>query len=192
MEAEKRGRIFISYGHDFTAEAVKFAATLTEAGYDVWIDYEGITPGADWRERITEAIISCDYFVALLSKYGLREGGVCLDELAIAVSRNRTNIRPIAVERGVEGLVPPSVAAIQFFDMSEWREVARDRFDDWYAERRAPSSTTACSAPRSMKKTELHQISPALSRGVFAGKVRHRQRVPQARLAGCENQCLAG
>lgn len=135
MEAEKRGRIFISYGHDFTAEAVKFAATLTEAGYDVWIDYEGITPGADWRERITEAIISCDYFVALLSKYGLREGGVCLDELAIAVSRNRTNIRPIAVERGVEGLVPPSVAAIQFFDMSEWREVARDRFDDWYAEK---------------------------------------------------------
>lgn len=135
MEAEKRGKVFISYGHDFVAGAKRFASTLTDAGFDVWIDYEGITPGADWREKITEAIISCDYFVALLSKYGLREGGVCLDELAIAVSRNRTNIRPVTVERGVEGLVPPSVAAIQFFDMSEWSEVPEDCFNDWYAEK---------------------------------------------------------
>lgn len=135
MEAEKKDKIFISYGHDFRVEAEMFAKTLTDAGFDVWIDYEGITPGTDWRERITEAIISCDYFVALLSRYGLREGGVCLDELAIAVSRNRTNIRPVAVERGVEALVPTSVAAIQFFDMSAWRDVAPECFDGWYAEK---------------------------------------------------------
>ncbi len=135
MEKGEKGKIFISYGHDFLNEAKMFAKTLTEAGFDVWIDYDGITPGTDWRERITNGIISCDYFVALLSKYGLRTGGVCLDELAIAVSRNRTNIRPIAVERGVETLVPPSVAAIQFFDMSEWRDVKAEDFDDWYKEK---------------------------------------------------------
>lgn len=35
MEAEKRGKIFISDGHDFVAGAKRFAATLTDAGFDV-------------------------------------------------------------------------------------------------------------------------------------------------------------
>lgn len=133
MENEKKHSVFISYGHDFTDEAKAFARTLTEAGYTVWIDYEGITPGSDWREKITEAIISCDCFVALLSAYGLREGGVCLDELAIALSRNRTNIRPVALEKGVEKLAPSAIAAIQFFDMSDWRTVPEAEKESWYA-----------------------------------------------------------
>lgn len=135
MEEDKKYKIFISYGHDYTEEAKMFAQTLTGAGYDVWIDYAGIEAGSDWRERITAAIMESDYFVALFSKYGLRKGGVCLDELAIAVSHNRNNICPVALEKGVEYLAPSSVAAKQFFDMTEWREKKGDDFDAWYKEK---------------------------------------------------------
>lgn len=161
MEGEKKTKIFISYGHDFTDEAKVFVKTLTDAGYAVWIDYEGITPGADWRDKITEAIISCDYFVALLSSYGLRQGGVCLDELAIALSRNRANIRPVAMEKGVEKLAPASIAAIQFFDLSDWRTVPPDRFDTWYAAK-IDAFLKDCLLPQTQYEKKLTSIKVRL------------------------------
>ena len=128
-------KIFISYGHDYTKEAFAVAESLKSAGHDVWIDTERITAGDDWRDKITEAILQSDYVLALLSSYGLREKGVCRDELAIALSCNRRNIRPVKMELGVEKLVPPSISGIQFFDMSGWRDTPENEFDDWYKER---------------------------------------------------------
>jgi hypothetical protein len=125
-------KIFISYGHDFSQEAFMLAESLRSVGHDVWIDTERIVAGNDWRDRITEGILQSDYVLALLSVYGLREGGVCRDELAIALSCNRRNIRPVKMESGIEPLVPPAISGIQFFDMSEWRNIAEDKFDEWY------------------------------------------------------------
>ena len=95
-------RIFISYGHDFTEEATMLAESLKSAGHDIWIDRENIISGSDWRNSITEAILSADLILVLLSKYGLRDDGVCLDELAIAVSCNRRNIRPVIMEKDLK------------------------------------------------------------------------------------------
>ncbi len=101
----------------------------------IWIDYDGIAAGDDWRDKITEAIINSDFVLSLLSTYGLRKAGVCLDELAIALSCNRRNIRPVKIERDVERMVPPTIAGIQFFDLSEWREIPQDRFDAWFGQK---------------------------------------------------------
>ena len=53
-------RVFITYGHDFISEAKMLAESLKSAGYEVWIDCEGIIAGDDWRDSITEAILSSD------------------------------------------------------------------------------------------------------------------------------------
>ena len=53
-------KIFFSYGHDSTDKVLLIKRGLEQTGYTVWLDAEGITPGDDWRAKITEAILSCD------------------------------------------------------------------------------------------------------------------------------------
>ena len=165
-------RVFISYGHDFSSEAKMLAESLKSVGYEVWIDCEGIIAGDDWRDSITEAILSSDLVLALLSRYGLRAGGVCLDELAIAMSCNRRNIRPVMMEKGVESLAPASIGGIQFFDLSDWREIPEERFDAWYAEK-LDSLQKTCLTRASAYEQKLQSIksrlhfSPQFSREQF-------------------------
>ncbi len=125
-------KIFISYGHDFVNEARKLAESFKSIGHEVWIDYEKILPGDDWRDSITEGILSSDVTLALLSEYGLRDGGVCLDELAVAVSCNRRNIRPVIMDKGALAHVPACISGIQYFDLSDWRNVPEADFGEWY------------------------------------------------------------
>lgn len=125
-------KIFISYGHDFVNEVKKIAESFKSIGHEVWIDYERIQPGDDWRDSITEGILSADVTLALLSEYGLREGGVCLDELAVAVSCNRRNIRPAIMDKGALARVPACISGIQYFDLSDWRDIPETEFDEWY------------------------------------------------------------
>lgn len=125
-------RIFISYGHDFVDEAKIIVESFKALGHEVWVDYEKIQPGDDWRDSITEGILSADVVLAMLSEHGLREGGVCLDELAIAVSCNRRNIRPVLMENGAMALIPACISGIQIFDLSLWRSLSESQFDEWY------------------------------------------------------------
>lgn len=165
-------KIFLSYGHDFQEEAARLAEGLKKLGYEVWIDYEGIVAGDDWREKITENILSSDYVLALLSRYGLRENGVCLNELAIALRCNRRNIRPVKMEAGVEKLAPSAISGIQFFDLSEWRAVPEALFEDWFGKKLSDlvntSFTRATEYERRLQviKNRLH-YAPQFSREIF-------------------------
>jgi len=165
-------RIFISYGHDFTEEATMLAESLKSAGHDIWIDRENIISGSDWRNSITEAILSADLILVLLSKYGLRDDGVCLDELAIAVSCNRRNIRPVIMEKDLENMVPAYISGIQFFDMSDWRDIPADQFDEWYTEKFRLLENTSLKNPMAYEeklqslKNRLH-VSTPFSRELF-------------------------
>lgn len=165
-------KIFISYGHDFTKEAKIIANSLVAIGHEVWIDYDKILPGDDWRDSITEGILGADAVLAMMSNYGLRDGGVCLDELAIAVSCNRRNIRPVVMERGAEALAPACIRGIQFFDMSEWRNIDKAHFDDWYKQKfdslveLCLSRTSAYEQKLSSIKNKLH-VSSEFSRELF-------------------------
>lgn len=165
-------KIFLSYGHDFQAEAKRLADGLKALGYEVWIDYEGIIAGDDWRDKITENILNSDYVLALLSRYGLRENGVCLNELAIALRCNRRNIRPVKMEAGVENLAPAAISGIQFFDLSEWRTVADAAFEGWFSEKLSElvrvSFTRTAEYERKLQviKNRLH-YAPRFSREIF-------------------------
>lgn len=165
-------KIFLSYGHDYQDEAKYLTQKLKSMGYEVWVDYEGIVAGDDWRDKITENILSSDFVLALLSQYGLRENGVCLDELAIALGCNRRNIRPVKMEAGVEMLAPAAISGIQFFDLSDWRSIPEAQFEDWLSEKLSElvkvcfTRTAEYEQKLQVIKDRLH-YAPAFSREFF-------------------------
>ena len=113
----ERKTIFFSYGHDCTVKVLRIKKDLEKLGYRVWMDKEGILPGDEWRTKITEKILSSDIIVAFLSSHSLRKDSVCLNELAIAVSRKSGFIRTVLLEVGLEDRIPATISGIQYCDM---------------------------------------------------------------------------
>ncbi len=135
MEEKK---IFFSYGHDCTGKVLRVKKDLEQLGYRIWMDMEGILPGDDWRRKITEEILSSDLIVAFLSSHSLRKDSVCLNELAIAVSRKSSFIRTVLLEPGLENRIPATISGIQYCDMGEWDAYearSPEDFAGWYREK---------------------------------------------------------
>lgn len=134
-------RIFISYGHDANEELVRrIKADLEERGHDVWFDKNDIKFGDDWRRAITDGITDSNRVLSFLSKHSTRDPGVCLDEVAIAISVKGCNIQTILVECEAEVQPPPSIGHIQWLDMHDWKERRTAdpvAFDTWYKDRLA-------------------------------------------------------
>lgn len=59
---------------------------LEARGHEVWFDADGIKTGDDWRNAITRGILDSEQVVAFLSKWSVRDPGVCLNEIAIALA----------------------------------------------------------------------------------------------------------
>ena len=126
-------RIFLSYGHDKNAKVVKrIKEYLVAQGYDVWIDTSEIPPGNDWRERITNGLIGSNGVISFLSKHSVRDPGVCLDELKIAVCLKHAYIKTILLENESEVVPPTMVRNTQWIDMSNWDSVADEEWDDYF------------------------------------------------------------
>ena len=124
-------RVFLSYGHDKNAEVVKkIKAYLAARGYDVWIDTSEIAAGKDWRERITNGLIGSNGVISFLTKHSVRDPGVCLDELKIAVCLKHAYIQTVLLESEHEVEPPGIVRGKQWIDMSDWSCVAEA---DWEA-----------------------------------------------------------
>ena len=84
--AEVPMKIFMSYGHTEEEIVARIKERLEARGHEVWFDQSEIKSGDDWRESIAEGISSSNGVIACLSKHAFREGGVCHDEIDIAVS----------------------------------------------------------------------------------------------------------
>ena len=132
---DERLRVFLSYGHDGNEELVlRLKGFLEARGHEVWIDKDEIKGGDDWRRAIHDGIAASDQVLSVLSMYSVRDPGVCLNEIAIALSVRGGNISTVLVEPEDAVAVPPSVGHVQWLDMSQWR-VRRDEpgFEEWLA-----------------------------------------------------------
>lgn len=132
-----RGNIFISYGHDCTQIVNRIMQDLIRQGYSVWVDSYEIKSGDDWRSTITNGILNSQVVLSFLSTHALRPGGVCLDELAIAVGCNRNNIRTCLMELEAIPLIPSSVNGIEYIDMTDWKALEGEVHEKWYQEKLA-------------------------------------------------------
>ena len=84
-------KIFLSYGHDSNVPLIKKIKEYLSKDdngklrHDVWIDTSEIKAGKNWRNCITEGIMSSDVVLAGLSKHSTRNPGVCRDEINISI-----------------------------------------------------------------------------------------------------------
>lgn len=69
-EEIKRTKVFISYNHEPLSNqlAHEIRRELKSLGFSLFMDVEDIPIGADWAKTILSEIISCHYFIALLSE----------------------------------------------------------------------------------------------------------------------------
>lgn len=74
--------IFLSYSHRDAEPAADIIRHMNGSGFRIWYD-EGLVPGKEWDENIARAIMSCSYFVALISQNYL-DSTNCRDELNYA------------------------------------------------------------------------------------------------------------
>lgn len=133
-------RIFISYAHAQDEIVDMIYRGLVKRGHDVWFDKSDIKYGDDWRERITAGIESSNGVLSFLSKEAVRENGVCLDELAIAVGVKYGNIHTILLQKEEDVRPPSHLTHRQWLDMSEWQDIlaqGESEFMPWFQARLA-------------------------------------------------------
>ena len=131
-------KLFFSYGHDSNKVIVdRIKQDLEKLGYIIWIDYERIQKGDNWRSKIYEGVTSSNQVLAFLSSHSSREEGVCRDELRIALCEKGAYIQPILLENINNFCVPQNVVERQWIDMSEWNsyEINSESFELYYKER---------------------------------------------------------
>jgi tetratricopeptide (TPR) repeat protein len=125
-------KIFFSYPHDANIPLVGMIRTDLEArGHEVWVDQTDIKAGDDWRGRITRGILDSERVVAFLSKHGTRDPGVCLNEIAIALSEKGDHLLSVLVEPEDVVRAPVSITHLQFLRMETWPELHARGGDDW-------------------------------------------------------------
>ena len=125
-------KVFLSYAHDAnTALVLSIRRDLETAGHTPWIDTAEIKTGDDWRRTILDGLADTNVTLAFLSRHAVREGGVCLDEIALALGMRHGNLATILVEPEPEVQPPVSVSHLQWLDMSGW--ATQD--DAWYQDR---------------------------------------------------------
>ena len=124
--------IFFSYPHDENSFLVKRLKKDLEArGHTVWFDEAEIKTGDDWRSKITRGILDSDSVVAFLSKHSVRDPGVCLNEIAIAMAEKGDEaIVRVLVEPERVVNAPVSITHIQWLTMDEHLSRADD--ENWY------------------------------------------------------------
>ena len=134
--SEKKS-LFFSYGHDNNSKLILdyLKPALEKEGFKIWVDKSEIKTGDDWRDSIVNGIENSSGVVAYLSKYSVRNPGVCRDELRIARSISGCRIVTVMLESPYEVQLPLTVSQIQYLDMSDWQmqlDKGEKIFNEWF------------------------------------------------------------
>lgn len=84
--SDPRPRVFISYAREDASDANELRRLLKLADFDPWIDSSGLLSGDAWEPRLSEAIRTSDFVVALLSEHSA--GGYQETELRVATDNS--------------------------------------------------------------------------------------------------------
>ena len=125
-------RLFFSYGHDQHKDLVDLIRKrLEERGHVVWIDHNDIEHNDDWRQEITKGIIGSDDIISFMSKHSLRDPGVCLDEVQIAISIKNERVIRIHLEETKEIKPSTAISSRQYLDMKDWETYYNQGGEVW-------------------------------------------------------------
>jgi HEAT repeat protein len=68
-QSSKPPRIFLSYPREHRIDVSKIRKLLGDAGFDVWLDSDGLLAGQQWEESLRSAVRSSDFVVGFLSRH---------------------------------------------------------------------------------------------------------------------------
>lgn len=179
--------IFLSYAHrsereedfDLSEELVLLVKEALERdGHTVWIDKQGIRSGSQWRERITSAILEHGHFLSFLSRRAVREPGVCLNEIAIAVGSSR-HIQTVLAQPESSVAAPLTISHLQWHDFQHWREILNgtrrgehgEDWPTWFALRMANISDILADVQSARVSGELQQLRDVLDPRTFEARI---------------------
>ena len=155
-------KIFISYPHDDNAAIVdKLRIDLEARGHELWMDKSQIREGDEWRSKITRGIQDSQQVVAFLSKHSVRDPGVCLNEMAIALAEHGEAMVTVLVEPEKDVSAPISISHIQWLNISDWKERAQD--PEWYKTQLDKLVTIIENPASATRNDELETLKRALN-----------------------------
>lgn len=109
--------LFISYSRSDLNRVRELHAALTAHGKEVWVDWEGIPPTAEWMHEIRAAIDAAQAFAFVLSPASLASK-VCLLELEHALARGKRLIPIVARDVDAASVHEP-LARLNWFHARE-------------------------------------------------------------------------
>jgi len=78
-------QVFVSYSRKDEEIVREIVSRMTEAGVKLWVDYQNLELGANWRKSIEREIPKSRYFLALLSSSMLSKKGYVHKEIKTAL-----------------------------------------------------------------------------------------------------------
>jgi len=179
--------IFLSYAHkseceedyDLSEELVWLIKDeLEKDGHHVWIDQERIASGTQWRECITTAILSHTHFLSFLSKRSVRDPGVCLNEIAIALGSGR-QIQTLLTESEESVRQPLTISHLQWHEFSDWKTIREgqkkgpkgEAWDVWFSERMALIRSNLFDVQRIKVAGDLQRLKDILEPRTFEADI---------------------
>ena len=111
---------FVSYSRRDGAFVAQLKEALEARGRNVWIDADDIPAGAPWRQELGTGIEAADAFVFVISPDSV-VSPECLQELTRATELGK---RLVPVLHEATTSVPPALAALQYVDVAQNRDLA--------------------------------------------------------------------
>ena len=179
--------IFLSYAHksenaidfDISEELVQMVKSeLEKDGHSVWIDFEGLKAGSQWREGITAAILSHQHFILFLSKRSVRVPGVCLNEVALAIQNNKI-IQTILTESEENIRQPLTISHIQWHTLDNWQQIRDGKitgpngegWTDWFRDRMSEIKANLSDIQRIKTSGDLQRLKDILDPKTFEADI---------------------
>ena len=90
LEVEVKDPVaFLSYSRVDEQTANRLKSDLTKRGINIWIDKEQMLPGERWKEKVSDAIKSCEFAIICLSNKALSKEGYFHKELSEIKERDK-------------------------------------------------------------------------------------------------------
>lgn len=180
FQATPTQSVFLSYAHksdraddyDQSEELVSLIHDqLVREGHQVFFDRHDIRSGDEWRARITDAILHHDVFFSFLSRRSVRDSGVCLNEINLAIA-NGKRVHTFLLESEEHTCPPLTVTHIQWQDMRAWRaKRASADWEPWFADQMAQIRRILADGQQARLVGELQTLRDILQPHTFEALV---------------------
>lgn len=116
-------KVFLSYAREDEAHRIPIFQQLTNAGHEVWWDYQ-IGPGLAWDRQIEDALDACDYVVVLWTKRSVER------EFVRDEARRGLEAQKLIQLKMEDCRIPIGFGARQWLDLQTWR--AEEEHPGWH------------------------------------------------------------